>query len=88
MWTTELPGVRPCGPEIPRIYPGASDACSRGRGMSTPIEQAAKALAQLSDREWTRVKCDEERRRAQQRTIRDLSKELGDRKIDPEPARD
>jgi hypothetical protein len=68
----------------------SAQACIRyrGRGMSTPIEQAAKALAQLSDREWTRVKCDEERRRAQQRTIRDLSKELGDRKIDPEPARD
>jgi hypothetical protein len=54
------------------------------------IEQAAEALAQLSDEEWTQVKRDEERRRAQQRIIRDLSKryrELRDRKIDPEPAR-
>ena len=86
MWTTELPGVRPCGPEIPRIYPGASDACSRGRGMSTPIEQAAKALAQLSDRDWKRVKRNEDQRPADQRTIRDLAKryrELRDR----EPAR-
>jgi len=40
----------------------------------TPIEKTAKALAQLSDREWAQVKCDEERRRAQQRIIRDLSK--------------
>jgi hypothetical protein len=40
----------------------------------TAIENAARALAQLSDAEWTRVKCDEERRRSQQRSIRDLSK--------------
>jgi len=56
----------------------------------TPIENAAKALAKLSDTEWMQVKCNEERRRAQQRTIRDLSRryrELPDRKIDPEPAR-
>jgi hypothetical protein len=40
------------------------------------IEKAAKALVQLSDAEWARVKCAEERRRAQQRIIRDLSREL------------
>jgi len=46
--------------------------------MSTPIEQAAKALAQLADAEWAaQVRCDEEQRR-----------ELRNRKIDPEPARD
>ena len=56
----------------------------------TALQQAAKALAKLSDTEWMQVKCNEERRRAQQRTIRDLSRryrELPDRKIDPEPAR-
>jgi hypothetical protein len=40
----------------------------------TPIKKAAKALAQLSDAEWLQVKCDEERRRSEQRSIRDLSK--------------
>ena len=48
----------------------------------TAIEQAARALAQLSDAEWAQVKRDEDRRRAQQHTIRDLSKryrELRDR---------
>jgi hypothetical protein len=30
----------------------------------TPIEEAVRALAKLSDAEWMRVKCDEERRRA------------------------
>jgi hypothetical protein len=57
----------------------------------TLTEKAVKALAKLSDTEWVQVKCAEERRRAQQRVIRDLSKrhrELRDRKIDPEPARD
>jgi hypothetical protein len=52
----------------------------------TPIESAAKALAKLSDAEWLQVKRDEERRRADQRIIRDLSsryRELRDR----EPAR-
>ena len=48
------------------------------------IEKAAKALAQLSDAEWLRVKCDEEQRRADQHTIRDLSRELRDRKDRPE----
>jgi hypothetical protein len=55
--------------------------------MTAVIEQAAKALAQLSDGEWLQVKCDEERRPLGQRTIRDLSRELRDRKIGPEPAR-
>jgi len=48
----------------------------------TPIEKAAKALAKLSDAEWLQVKRDEERRRSQQRIIRDLSKQYR------EPARD
>jgi len=43
----------------------------------TPIEKAAAALAQLSDAEWLQVEYAEERRR-----------ELRNRKIDPEPARD
>jgi hypothetical protein len=41
------------------------------------IDKAAKALVQLSDAEWMQVKCDEEQWR-----------ELRNRKIDPEPARD
>jgi len=32
--------------------------------MMNAIQKAAKALAQLSDAEWLRVKCDEERRHA------------------------
>jgi hypothetical protein len=40
----------------------------------TAIQKAAKALARLSDSEWLQVKCAEDRRRAQQRTIRDLAK--------------
>jgi hypothetical protein len=52
--------------------------------MTLPaIEKAAQALAQLSDAEWTRVKSTEDRRRTQQRTIRDLSRELRDRKTEP-----
>jgi len=43
---------------------------------------AAQALAQLSDAEWLQVKCDEDRRRADQRTIRGLSRELRDRKTE------
>jgi len=43
----------------------------------TPIERALEALVQLSDAEWAQVRCDEEQRR-----------ELRNRKIDPEPARD
>jgi hypothetical protein len=42
--------------------------------MMDAIEQAAKALAKLSDAEWLQAKRDEERRRAEQQTIRDLSK--------------
>jgi hypothetical protein len=56
----------------------------------TAIKKAAEALAQLSDAEWLRVKDAEDRRRAEQRSIRDLSqhyRELRDRKITPEPAR-
>jgi hypothetical protein len=65
----------------------------------TPIEQAAQALAQLSDAEWVQVKCDEDRRRnaTAQRHIRALSAKLRDlrrghrggapRKIDPAPPR-
>jgi len=50
--------------------------------MMDAIQKAAEALAQLSDREWTQVKHDEERRRAQQQIIRDLAerrRELRDR---------
>jgi hypothetical protein len=45
----------------------------------TALQQAARALARLSDAEWLQVKCDEEQRRSDQRSIRDLSKELRDR---------
>jgi hypothetical protein len=55
--------------------------------MMDAIRKAAKALARLSDAEWAQVKCDEDRRRADQRVIRDLSRELRDRKIAPESAR-
>ena len=53
----------------------------------TAIKKAAEALAQLqlSDAEWAQVKCDEERRRADQHITRDLSKryrELRDRKTE------
>jgi hypothetical protein len=54
--------------------------------MMDAIQKAAQALAQLSDAEWLRVKRDEDRRRADQHTIRDLSKrhrELRDRKMEP-----
>jgi len=53
--------------------------------MIDAIQKAAQALA--NDTEWLQVKCDEERRRADQHTIRDLSRELRDRKTDREPAR-
>jgi hypothetical protein len=58
--------------------------------MTDAVQKAAEALAQLSDREWAQVKCDEDRRRnaTEQRTIRDLSKryrELRDRKMEPAP---
>jgi len=49
----------------------------------TASQLAAKALAQLSDAEWLRVKSAEDRRRADQCIIRDLSsryRELRDRK--------
>ena len=49
----------------------------------TPTEKAAKELAQLSDSEWLQVKDAEDRRRADQHRIRDLSRELRNR----EPAR-
>jgi len=42
--------------------------------MMDAIQKAAKALAQLSDREWAQIKHDEEQRRADQHTIRDLAK--------------
>ena len=50
----------------------------------TLTEKAVKALARLSDTEWVHVKCAEERRRAQQRIIRDLSKQYRELR---EPAR-
>jgi hypothetical protein len=53
-----------------------------------PRREAAQALAQLSDAEWLQVKCAEDRRRAEQRNIRSLSKRYRElRKLDPEPAR-
>jgi hypothetical protein len=55
--------------------------------MMGAIREATKALRQLSDADWERVKHAEDQRRAQQRTVRDLSRELRDRKINPEPAR-
>jgi len=50
--------------------------------MMDAIQKAAKALAQLSDREWERVKHDEEQRRAEQHRIRVLSRELRNRKTE------
>jgi len=46
----------------------------KAAAMMDAIRKAAKALAALSDAEWLQVKCDEERRRSEQRSIRDLSK--------------
>jgi len=51
--------------------------------MMDAIQKAAEALAQLSDAEWTQLKCAEDRRRADQRTIRDLSRELRNRRTEP-----
>jgi len=51
--------------------------------MMGAIQKAVDALAQLSDAEWLELKHAEDRRRSDQRTIRDLSRELRDR----EPAR-
>ena len=63
---------------------------SAGRGDAKPRRELTQALAQLSDAEWLQLKYAEDRRRAEQRSIRDLSqhyRELRDRKITPEPAR-
>jgi hypothetical protein len=54
--------------------------------MIDTIQNAARALAQLSDPEWLQVKDAEDRRRAEQRTVRDLAKELRELR-DREPAR-
>jgi hypothetical protein len=53
-----------------------SASSGRGDAKPTPIEQAAMALSQISDFEWTQVKDAEDRRRAEQRRIRDLSARL------------
>jgi hypothetical protein len=54
--------------------------------MTDVIQKAARVL---SDTEWLQVKCDEDRRRADQHIIRDLAKQYRElRKIDPEAARD
>jgi hypothetical protein len=45
------------------------------------IQKAAKTLAQLSDAEWLQVKSAEDRRRADQHVIRDLARELRDRRV-------
>jgi hypothetical protein len=51
-------------------------------------KQLTLALAGLSDAEWARFKDVEDRRRGDQRAIRDLAKELRElRKIDRGPAR-
>jgi len=50
--------------------------------MMDAVQKAAKALGQLSDREWMQVKRAEDSRCADQLSIRDLSKlhrELRDR---------
>ena len=55
----------------------------------TAMTDLAKALTELSDAEWAQVRFDEDRRRAQQQIIRDLSaraRELRHRKP-PEPPR-
>jgi hypothetical protein len=54
----------------------------------TPIEKAAAALAQLSDAAWLELKCAEDRRRSEQKVIRDLSRELRDRKMEPARTKD
>ena len=54
---------------------------------SAQRRKLAQAFAELSDAEWIQVKRDEDSRRADQRAIRDLSRELRDRKNDREPPR-
>ena len=54
--------------------------------MTELHRKLTQALAQLSDKEWLQVKDAEERRRADQRMIRDLAKELRELR-DREPVR-
>src|SRR5262249_52702517 len=69
---------------FPRDRGDRARARSRGAiAMMGAIQKAVDALAQLSDAEWLELKHAEDRRRSDQRTIRDLSRELRDR----EPAR-
>jgi len=55
-----------------RVRPGDGGMASSEKAAAmtasqlTAIQKAAKALAQLSDQEWTQVKCVEDRRRADQ----------------------
>jgi len=52
--------------------------------MADAIQKAAQALRRLSDAEWVQVKDVEDRRRYDQQTIRDLSRELRNRKVTQE----
>src|SRR5262249_6486397 len=81
------PAPRNCRYGLPQRCRRATGSRPGAGAMMDAIQKAAKALAQLSDAEWLQVKCDEDRRRADQHTIRDLAKELRGRKIAPEPAR-
>jgi len=52
--------------------------------MADAIQKTAQALRRLSDAEWVQVKDVEDRRRYDQQTIRDLSRELRNRKVTQE----
>src|SRR5215468_1060838 len=78
------PAPRKCRYGPPRRCKRATGSRPGAVAMMDAVQKAAQALAQLSDSEWMQVKCDEDRRRAEQHTI--LAKryrELRDR----EPAR-
>src|SRR5262245_56228612 len=54
---------RECRYAPPQRYKRATGSRPGAAAMMDAIQKAAQALAELSDEEWLRVKCDEERRR-------------------------
>jgi len=67
--------------------PQTDRLASPGRGAARPHRELTRALAQLSDAEWLQVKRDEDRRRAERRNIRSLSKRYRELRKLEEPAR-
>jgi hypothetical protein len=52
----------------------AAKSAERNLHKARRVEKATQVLAPLSDAGWAQVKCDEERRRAQHVSYRDLAK--------------